>query len=121
MHYYHGEASYLTDGNVQPPQVQRLLAHGGQLGNGRAPLLHEGQVPLHPAPPLRLRAQLIEACDSLSTEGGGVRVGFLARENKKRRKADLVYWDFNLRMWPFIYYINYSINIFLIIIINGIL
>lgn len=87
---YHGEASDLPHGDVELPQVQRLLAHGGQLSHGRAPLLHEGQVALHPAPPLGLRPQLKQPRDSLSAEGGGgVRVGLL--EEPRRGKEKSVY------------------------------
>lgn len=88
---YHGEASYFPNSYVELPEVQRLLAHSGKLGNRRAPLLHEGQVSLHPASPLRLHTQLKKPRDSLPTEGGGVRVGFLVsdKEDKKRRKAGL--------------------------------
>lgn len=82
---YHGEASYLADSRVELPEIKRLLAHSGQLGNRCAPLLHEGQVPLNPAPPLWLHPQLIKACDSLPSEGGGVRVGFLATEREREK------------------------------------
>lgn len=55
---YHGEASNLPNGHVELPEVQRLLAHSGKLGDRRSPFLHEGQVSLHPNAPLRLPAQL---------------------------------------------------------------
>lgn len=65
---YHCQASDLADGHVEPPQVQWLLAHSGQLGHRRAPLLHEVQVPLHPAPPFGLHTHLVEANDSVSAQ-----------------------------------------------------
>lgn len=80
---YHGETSYLPNSHVELPQVQRLLAHSGQLCNGRASLLHEGQVSLHPGPPLRLNTQLIKSRDSLPTDRGGVRVGFLGSDRER--------------------------------------
>lgn len=82
---YHSQASYLSNSHVELPEVQWLLAHYGQLGYRCTPLLHEGQIALHPAPPLWLHAQLIEPCDSLPAEGGGVRVGFLARKEIEDR------------------------------------
>lgn len=81
---YHGEASYFPNSYVELPEVQRLLAHSGKLGNRCAPLLHEGQVSLHPAPPLWLHTHLKQPCDSLPAEGGGVRVGFLASDEEKK-------------------------------------
>lgn len=65
---YHGQASDLPNGDVELPEVQRLLAHGGEVADGRAPLLHEVQVSLHPAPPLWLHAKLEEPRDSLSAD-----------------------------------------------------
>lgn len=84
---YHGEASDLADSYVELPEVQRLLAHSGKLGDGCAPLLHEVQVSLHPAPPLWLHAQLKQARDSLPADGGGVRVGFLESDGKIKREG----------------------------------
>lgn len=84
--HYHGEASYLPDSYVELPEVQRLLAHSGKLGNRRSPLLHEGQVSLHPAPPLRLHTKLIQPRDSLPAEGGRVRVGFLVRDKEEEEE-----------------------------------
>lgn len=83
---YHGEASDLADSYVELPEVQRLLAHSGKLGDGCAPLLHEVQVSLHPAPPLWLHAQLKQARDSLAADGGGVRVGFLESDGEIKRE-----------------------------------
>ena len=84
---YHGQASDLADSDVELPEVQRLLAHSGKLGDGCAPLLHEVQVSLHPAPPLWLHAQLKQARDSLPTDGGGVRVGFLESDGEIKREG----------------------------------
>lgn len=67
---YHGQASYLPNGYVELPEVQWLLAHNGEMADGCAPLLHEVQVSLHPAPPLWLQAKLEEPCDSLPADAG---------------------------------------------------
>lgn len=80
---YHGQASDLPNGYVELPEVQRLLAHSGQMGDGCAPLLHEVEVPFHPAPPFWLHAKLEQPRDSLPTDAGRVGVGFLMREPQK--------------------------------------
>lgn len=101
---YHGEASYLPNSHVELPQVQRLLAHSGQLCNRRASLLHEGQISLHPAPPLRLHTQFIKSRDSLPTDGGGVRIGFLASD---REREFIIYIELYRNINYELYWVNY--------------
>lgn len=84
--HYHGQASDLPHWDVELPQIQRLLAHNRKLGDRCAPLLHEVEVSLHPAPPLWFCTQLIQPCDSLSSEGGGVKVGFLVSKQEKKEE-----------------------------------
>lgn len=79
---YHGEASYLPNSHVELPQVQRFLAHSWKLRNRCAPLLHEGQVPLHPSSSLGLCTQLVQSAGSLAADGG-VWVDFLIKTNNK--------------------------------------
>lgn len=45
---------------VEAVEVERLLGDGGAGGDGRAPLLHEGQQALHPAAPLRRVVHLVQ-------------------------------------------------------------
>lgn len=89
---YHGEASYFPNSHVELPQVQRLLAHSGKLTNRCAPLLHEVQVSLHPASPLRLSTELVQPCDSVAAEGRGVRVGFLEMHISRGEKYLIKLW-----------------------------
>lgn len=74
---HHGQASNLSHSQVKSAEVQRFLPDSGQVWDGRPPLLHEGQVPVHPQPPLRLRAHLIQPGDLLVGHPG--RVGLLQR------------------------------------------
>lgn len=96
---YHGQASYLPNGYVELPEVQRLLAHSGQMGDGCAPLLHEAEVSFHPAPPFWLHAKLEQPRDSLPTDAGRVRVGFLMREPKKVELVTNVTFPFQKAVW----------------------
>lgn len=54
------EAAAVAHEQVQAVQVERLLADGGAGGDGRAPLLHEGQQALHPAAPLGRVVHLVQ-------------------------------------------------------------
>lgn len=101
---YHGKASYLPNSHVELPQVQRLLAYSGQLCDWRAPLIHEGQISLHPAPPLRLHTQFIKPRDSLPTDRGGVGVGFLASD---RERKFIIYNELHVTINDGLYLVNY--------------
>lgn len=83
---YHRQASDLPNSCVELPKVQGLLAHNRKMGNGCSPLLHEVEVTLHPAPPLRLCPKLKQPRDSLPTDRGWVGVGFLESDKKKSWK-----------------------------------
>lgn len=83
MTVYHGQAADLPHGRVELPEVQWLLAHSGKVCDRCAPLFHEVEVSLHPAPPLRLHAQLKQPRDSLPAEGARVGVGFLGSDGEK--------------------------------------
>lgn len=79
---HHGKSSNLTDSQVKPAEVQRLLPDSRQVGDGRPPLIHEGQVAVHPQLSLRLRAQVVQAANLLIGHGG--HAGLLQR----RRHGD---------------------------------
>lgn len=71
IHSIHlGQTSDLFDADIEPEQVQWLLAHGGQAGDRGPSLLHEGQVAVDPQLPLWLAPQLIHLCDLLPSGGG---------------------------------------------------
>ena len=64
------QTSDLFDADIESEQVQRLLAHCRQTWDRGAPLLHEGEVAVHPQLPLWLIPQLIHLCDLLPSSGG---------------------------------------------------
>lgn len=59
---HHSQASDFSNTEVEAAQIQRLLAHWRQVRDRRAPLLHEGDVAIHPCPPLRLTAHVVQSC-----------------------------------------------------------
>lgn len=67
---HHGQSSNLSDSQVESTQVQWLLPDCGQVWNRSPPLLHEGQVTVHPQPPLGFGAHVVEPGDLLIGHGG---------------------------------------------------
>ncbi len=59
---HHSQASDFSNTEIEAAQIQRLLAHWRQVGDRCAPLLHEGDVAIHPCPPLRLTAHVVQSC-----------------------------------------------------------
>lgn len=77
---HHGQSSNVANSQVQPAEVQWLLSDGGQVWDGRAPLVHERQVSVHPQLPLWLRAHLVQPGDLLVGHGG--HAGLLQRHRQ---------------------------------------
>lgn len=82
---HHSQASNFSNTEVEAAQIQRLLAHWRQVWDRRAPLLHESDVAIHPCPPLRLTAHVIQSCYLLIRHvPRAVLLGWMGRWIQKR-------------------------------------
>ena len=62
---YLKEAAAVLGEDVEPVEVEGILADGGALGDGGAPLLHEAEQLIQPGAPLRMVVDLIQTLQIL--------------------------------------------------------
>lgn len=85
---YLGETPDLFDRHVEPEEIQRFASHRRQVAHAHGLLLGKRQVLVHPHLALRLLAQLVQAGDLLTGDGGGAgllqedRLGVYERMNE---------------------------------------
>lgn len=68
---YLGETPDLFDRHVEPEEIQRFAPHRRQVAHAHGLLLSKRQVLVHPHLALGLLAQLVQAGDLLTGDGGG--------------------------------------------------
>lgn len=68
---YLGETPDLFDRHVEPEEVQGFASHRRQVAHAHGLLLSKRQVLVHPHLALGLLAQLVQAGDLLTGDGGG--------------------------------------------------
>lgn len=60
LKFYHGQASKVLHRHVELAQIQLFFAHDRKVRNWRPPILHKGQVAIHPALSLCLASHFVQ-------------------------------------------------------------